>query len=256
MKTTSIGFFLAAVSCTPAPDATPDQRSFAERGPALPGRVAGAFYPTWEVGTVWTVVDDSVRQQPSLPRFGPVPLVPHTWRTSYGMEVKSVDERETARLTFWYRPEPPLGPEAYDHLEIDRSGMITLVDSRLGGAGLDPVQGDGPYGHPEQPDSSIRVVRVWPLFPLEPGVRMSPDGAWTQAVRADGDARIVTIAFRDGTGRGEVGEMCPAVVIQRWEPGRPIWSSRVGAGCNGAWNHGKLLGQDGVGPAIDPESLW
>lgn len=244
MKKAVFRISLVTVACAPTGDPTPDQPSFAEPEDGLPGRLAGGFYPTWEVGSVWTVVDDLVDRERTLPRFGPTPFIPMIRRVTYGMEVESVDERGTARLNFWYRPEAPLGPEAYDYLEIDRSGVITLVDSRRGGAGLDPPQGDGPYGHPEHPDSSIRVARVWPLFPLEPGLRQSPDGAWTQAVRVDGDARIVTIAFRDGIGRGELGEECPAVVIQRWEPRQPIWSSRVGAGCNGAWSLGKLLGRD------------
>ena len=255
MRATLIIAVIAGVSCAPAPEQRPEPSSDPHEAP-LPGRVDGAFYPTWDVGTKWTVIDDEFEEKIMVTQAGPEPSVPVPWRSGYGMKVEWVDERGTAHLTFWDQPEPPLGPEVYEHLEIDRSGTVTLVDSRHGRIERSAEEANAPYGHPEQPASTIRVARVWPLFPLEPGLRVATDGSWTQAVRADGDARIVTIAFRDGLGRGQVGEMCPAVVIQRWEPGRPIWSSRVGAGCNGAWNLGKLLGRYGEGPAFDSKDVW
>ena len=244
-------------ACSPVSESEPEPAVFEQRGPAQPGRIPGGFYPTWEVGTTWAIGVYDVEQN-TLDAMSSRPEgIPATvGRFSY-FEVEDVGPSGTVTLKSYEARHEDDDPSVVDRYEIDRSGAITKVESPYFGS-HEPVARDRPYGHPRRTSySGHPAIRVWPVFPLEPGAREGPDGGWMQTVRADGDARIVTIVFNESPEGAPTQPSCPATVIQRWEPGRPFWSYRIANGCTMTWGHGALVthGDDQLVPEADLRSI-
>jgi len=210
------------VACAPVPDPP----AHASPRPGI-DPMPGGFYPTWEAGLRWRVGTYAVHESVHSMMFNlDVPL-PAMTGLFLDLKVERVADDGTVTLI------SSNISHKYVRFTVNTAGTIIAVDEELSDHLRPPGQ---PFGHPKR-TSGRSGIHVWPVFPLEPGVRESDDGSWTQVVRADGEARIVTIVFADSANGGR----CPASVIQRWEPGRPFWSYRVANGCGRAWGHGALI---------------
>ena len=245
MRHRIIVFLALALACSPASDASPEEQpAFAEPGSGVMGRLLGGFYPTWEVGTRWVSAVYVVHQD-GLDMLSASPIyLARTEGYFRSFEVESTGPLGTVTLT----SAPGDEPEEIDRIELDRSGAITKIVPHFFDESIGAISSGHPYRLSRFANARTSSgFTEWPLFPLEPGVRESPDGSWTQTVRADGDARIVTLVFEEE----ELGFLdrraprCASTIVQRWEPGRPFWSYRVSNGCNREWGHGALVEHDG-----------
>lgn len=243
-----MGASLGLFACAPVPSPTDDvdyvhkdvfaDATVVEEPPAHPGFVPGGFYPTWQVGVRWEVgvyqVNNDILAQLSS---SPPHWLPRTVGSFTTFEVESISPQGTVTL----RTEQRTGRGELEDLvriAVDRTGQLTKIDPAPGYTGL---RANAPHGHAMGKLDLRSRIPVWPLFPLEPGVRESADGEWTQVVTAEGDARLVTIVFED---RSEHGNGRIAAITQRWEVGRPFWSYQITNG-EDCWGHGALLSLEG-----------
>lgn len=198
----------ACAAHPPPQDATMHDED-AKQAPVEPLPTEPGSFPRWRKGDTWVVhyrvaVPNPAKSASPAPRFEE-----HDWRYT-------VDEI-TAR-----------GQAHVSALALDEDADVWRMVFGEHGELLElhAPRGDAaaPSGGPLVPLSAgvaWNLTPAWPEFPVRPGELTFEGGGLMQQVATDGAAMTVTLVRREN----DAGVEVERTVVQRWEPGRPWWST-------------------------------